>query len=339
MRFGITFQSLAAYNPTLREGDRLRPGDLIVIPDRQPRRSDTIVRGEAEYGPYELERDVSALVRKYAFLYAETIGRSVLGKPLTALRIGEGPFRWHFNGACHGNEWMTALLLMRFVEQYASAYASRNAIGGKNAEELYRRVSLSVVPMVNPDGVELVTDGLEDSHPLYDLIVAANRGSFRFHGWKANARGVDLNDQFPAGWDEERERRSVPGPAPRDYVGTTPLCEPEARALADWTAFSDFHAVLALHSQGEEIYWNYRDEEPRESEQWAHRLAIAAGYRAVKLTGSDAGYKDWFIHMFRRPGFTVEVGWGHNPLSLDSFSAVYDDVVKLLAEALDLAPR
>ena len=91
-------------------------------------------------------------------------------------------------------------------------------------------------------------------------------------------------------WDEEAARRGITSPGPRDYAGTAPLTEPEAQALAQWTQQHTFDAVVSLHSQGQEIYWNYRDLEPRESGPLSRRLAKASGYKAVKLGGSDAGY-------------------------------------------------
>ena len=290
------------------------------------------------YGPSQLTEDIRKLARSHPFVSVSAIGKSVLGKPIHAIRIGEGSFRWHFNGSCHANEWITSLLLMKFASEYAKACRKRSQIGGKQARELFNRATLWIVPMLNPDGVELVQQGVSPKHPYYKELMDWNRGSGLFHRWKANIRGVDLNDQFPARWEEERDRRGVERPGPRDYGGIGPLTEPEAAALAEWTERMDLHAVLSLHTQGEEIYWNYRDHEPHQSEEWAKRLAIASGYRSVWLEGSDAGYKDWFIEKFRRPGFTVEAGWGHNPLPLEGFEEMYDDVKKLLSEALDLAP-
>ncbi|MFD1907968.1 hypothetical protein ACFSQ7_34385 [Paenibacillus rhizoplanae] len=95
-----------------------------------------------------------------------------------------------------------------------------------------------------------------------------------------------------------------------------------SRRLWHWRRWpSGFRAtpLCPLHSQGAEIYWNYRGYEPPESKQWAAKLAAASGYRAVELTGSDAGYKDWFIQRFRKPGFTVELGAGKNPLPAADF--------------------
>lgn len=268
----------------------------------------------------QLSMDLRRLAADYPFVEVGTIGCSVLGQPLYALRIGSGPFRWHFNGSCHANEWITTPLLVKFAYDYAFAACSRGTVGGIDAHNLLRRNTLWIVPMLNPDGVEWVLQGLAPSD------------------WKANARGVDLNDQFPAYWEEERQRRQVQLPGPRDYGGPAPLSEPEARALADWTVQMDFHAVLALHTQGEEVYWNYRDYEPPCSQEWAGRLADAAGYRAVALTGSDAGYKDWFLQAFRRPGFTVEAGSGANPLPAGDFPAISQRLNRLFAQALDLSP-
>ncbi|MFC5405261.1 M14 family metallopeptidase [Cohnella soli] len=295
-------------------------------------------RNDVEIATDNFEAELKRLERCYAFVTTGTIGHSATGKPIPFARIGAGPFRWHFNGACHGNEWITTPLLTRFVAEYAEAIADNRPFWGKSSEDLFARNSLYVVPMLNPDGVELARHGLSPDQPFAEKLLQWNRGSNRFHRWKANARGVDLNDQFPAYWEDEVARRGVTAPCARDYGGLGPLSEPEAAALAAFTERNDFHAVIALHTQGEEIYWNYRGEEPPESKIWAERMAQAAGYRAVYLEGSDAGYKDWFIHRFGRPGFTVEAGWGHNPLPTNAFEEMYDDIARLLAEALDCSP-
>jgi len=293
---------------------------------------------EGRFSPAELANSVIRLAAKFSFVRTEIIGKSVMGKPIYALMMGEGPFRWHFNGGCHANEWITAPLLLRFLADYAAACAAGGTVGGRMAAPLYRKTTLWVVPLVNPDGAELVQSGLPPGHPFYRKLLRLNGGSADFSRWKANVRGVDLNDQFPAHWEEERARRQTGGPGPRDYGGPAPLCEPEARALADFTMRLRFDAVLALHTQGEEIYWNYRGLEPPCAKRWAEEMADASGYAPVYLEGSDAGYKDWFIQTFGKPGFTVEAGCGENPLPWGDFASIYERLSRLLAAALDLAP-
>lgn len=274
------------------------------------------------------------LAIEYPFIAAESIGRSVMGKPILALRCGCGIRQLHLNASFHANEWITSALLMRFMTELSEGYATGKLVGGVDVTRFCSETTIWAVPMVNPDGVELSQRGVSAVHPLYSQLMAWNGGLTDFSGWKANIRGVDLNDQFPAYWEEECKRRGVTGPAPRDYPGPYPLSEPEAQALARLTESIPFHAVIALHTQGQEIYWNYRDYEPTEAEELAIRLERASGYKAVKLSGSDAGYKDWFIYRYGRPGFTVEAGYGENPLPYSSVDSIYAELRPLLLEAL-----
>ncbi|CAM4060802.1 M14 family metallocarboxypeptidase [Paenibacillus alkaliterrae] len=288
------------------------------------------------YGYLDLIEGTRQLAGSYPFVSAYVIGKSVMGKPLIALRCGSGPRQIHMNASFHANEWITSALLMRFAADLSAAYCSGEPIGGQQVEQLCRETTLWVVPMVNPDGVELAQRGTSPSHPWNRQLLEWNGGSEDFSCWKANIRGVDLNDQFPAFWEEECRRRGISGPSPRDYPGIHPLSEPEALAMAQFTESIGFDAVVALHTQGREIYWNYRNYEPADAEQLARRLGQVSGYKPVKLTGSDAGYKDWFIQHFRRPGFTVEAGYGENPLPMSNFDQIYVELQPLLLEALRL---
>jgi len=286
------------------------------------------------YTYQDLVEGCRQLEGKYPFLSIHQIGQSVMGRQLLALRCGNGPRMIHINGAFHGNEWITSALLMRFMADLSAAYSNGGELSDRPVQQLNEEVTLWAVPMVNPDGVELSQRGADSSIPWCCQLVEWNGGSHDFSGWKANARGVDLNDQFPAFWDEERVRRGIGSPARSDYSGPYPLSEPEAAAIAGFTHRLNFDHVVALHTQGREIYWNYRDFEPEEAEAFAERLSKASGYTPVKLSGSDAGYKDWFIQHFRRPGFTVEAGFGVNPLPMSDFDSIYKELQPLLLESM-----
>lgn len=329
-RFQVSVQRLAEANPTL-DPRRLIPGQLMLIPFEY---STQWERKTAEYGYAQMVRDIGELQNSYSFIRVEQIGSSVMGKPIPAIVIGNGSVPVHANGSVHANEWITSALLMQFVEDYARAYDSGGAWNGWDALAAFERTTLWIVPMSNPDGVELVQEGISPEHPFYASIMEWNQGSHKFQRWKANIRGIDLNDQFPAYWEEEQTRRGVYAPAPLNYGGTRPLSEPEAIALAELSERIPFEMALSFHTQGQEIYWNYRDYEPDDAWRWAERFQKASGYRAVKLSGSDAGYKDWFIQRYRKPGFTIEVGNGISPLPLDDFDAMYREVAAIMKEAL-----
>jgi g-D-glutamyl-meso-diaminopimelate peptidase len=290
-----------------------------------------------KYGFDQLQADITRLEARYPGLKRETIGSSVMGRSLYALRIGSGARKIHINASFHANEWITTAVLMKFLEDCLSKSESRTTFYGYDTTELLRRATIWTVPMVNPDGVELSLNGITAAALSNQQdVLHWNGGSMDFSSWKANIRGVDLNDQYPAGWELERDRRTVHGPSSRDFGGETPLSEPEAIAMADFVRRHDFDAVIAIHTQGEEIYWNYRDFEPAHAEQVAERLEAVSGYRAVKLTDSDAGFKDWFIQEFRRPGFTIELGFGVNPLPIGHFPSIYDKTAPLLLEGLSI---
>ncbi|WP_409345600.1 M14 family zinc carboxypeptidase [Paenibacillus sp. MBLB4367] len=331
-RFNIALSDLLAANPGT-DPQRLEIGRTIAIPESK---GTSIVDTSVMYGYVELMDDIAALRRVYPFIGYEEIGQSVMGKKIPALRIGSGPKQVHYNGAVHASEWITAMLLMKFAEEYAAAYSGGASLRGRNVRKLYAETTVWLVPMLNPDGVELAQEGITPQHPYYRELLDMNCGSYDFSRWKANIRGVDLNDQFPAHWDRELERRGTAGPGPRDFPGQLPLSEPEAKALADFTRSKPFRLVVSFHTQGQELYWNYRDMEPPESEAIARRFGQASGYRPVKLTGSDAGYKDWFIQEFRRPGFTVEAGIGVNPLPIEQFQAIYNENVGIMLEGLSV---
>ena len=140
------------------------------------------------------------------------------------------------------------------------------------------------------------------------------------------------------GWLQAREIKFSQGytrPGPRDYVGRAPLDQRESRALAGYTEYIDPALVLAYHSQGMEIYWQFDDIQVPGAEELGQRLAAVSGYTLTRPeeNSSYAGYKDWFIKTFRRPGYTVEVGSGVNPLPLEQFDEIYRDNLGILVTA------
>jgi len=191
---------------------------------------------------------------------------------------------------------------------------------------------------VNRDGVDLVTGAIEAGNIQYDLAqrLSQDYPAIPFpEGWKANLLGVDLNLQYPAGWLMAREIKFSQGytrPGPRDYVGRAPLNQLESQALAGYTEYIDPELVLAYHAQGKEIYWQFMNYEVPGAKELGQQMAEASGYTLAEVpyASAFAGYKDWFIQEFRKPGYTIEVGSGTNPLPLSQFPEIYRDNVPIL---------
>lgn len=272
---------------------------------------------------------VDRLAAEYPALRAEALVSTAYGRPIRALTIGTGARRVLYSAAHHANEWLTATVLLKFAEDYAQALRDGGTIGGVNAAELSDTATISLVPMVNPDGVALVTGAATQEEQEQARELARNYPNIPFPaGWKANLLGVDLNLQYPAGWLMAREIKFSQGytrPGPRDFVGRFPLSQIESQALYDYTERLDPAIVIAWHSQGEVIYWQYGGIEVPGARELAERFAQVSGYALedTPYASSFAGYKDWFIQYFRRPGFTIEVGTGTNPLPLSQFDTIY----------------
>jgi g-D-glutamyl-meso-diaminopimelate peptidase len=255
--------------------------------------------------------------------------------------MGSGERQVLFTAAHHANEWITALVLLKFAEDLAQAAAANSRIYGIEARTILKAATIHLVPLVDPDGVDLVTGAIRPGTLAYETArsLSLNYPQIPFpEGWKANLLGVDLNLQYPALWLRAREIKFSQGftrPGPRDYVGRVPLSQLESRALAELTEQIDPALVLAYHTQGKVIYWQFQDIFVAGAQALAQEFARLSGYalEEVPEESSYAGYKDWFIQSFRRPGFTVEVGSGINPLPLSQFDEIYRDNLGILTTA------
>ena len=286
-------------------------------------------------------RTIENLTARYRFCRSELLGRTAFGRPIRTLVIGNGPRKVLYSASHHANEWITTPVLLKFVEDFAQAIESGGQIGEASAAELRNAATIYTVPMVDPDGVALVTGEIAQGDPqyVYAQTIAADFPAIPFpNGWKANLLGVDLNLNYPAGWLQARENKFMQGftrPAPRDFVGRAPLDQFETRALAGYTEAVDPELVLAYHTQGKVIYWQFQDYEVPGARELGERFSQISGYslEETPFLSAFAGYKDWFIKYFRRPGYTIEVGEGENPLPISQFDEIYRDNLGILVTA------
>ena len=300
-----------------------------------------IVRTDVPMTSQLCDETIQQIVRTYPFCRTEILTTTAFDRPLRTLVIGRGPRKVLYTAAHHANEWITAPVILKFVEELAQAIQNGGQIFGVDGKELEERVTIYTVPMVNPDGVDLVTGVIRPGQAQYEMAatLSQNYPTIPFpDGWKANLMGVDLNLNYPAGWLQAREIKYSQGydrPGPRDFVGRAPLNQLETRALAGYTEFLDPDLVLAYHTQGEVIYWQFQDIEVPGARELGERLAQVSGYTLdeTPYESAFAGYKDWFIKYFRRPGYTVEVGSGINPLPLSEFDRIYRDNLGILVTA------
>ena len=226
---------------------------------------------------------------------------------------------------------------MKFIENFCRSYIDDGILAGQSTGDIFEKSSIHIVPMVNPDGVDLVTGAWSPDSQEYKNAEDLSTGSgLPFpEGWKANIRGVDLNLNYPAEWEEAKRIKFSQGftkPGPRDYVGAAPFSEPESRAMGEYTRNNGFFLTLAYHTQGEIIFWKFLNYNIPGSYDIALRFSEVSGYspEITPINSGYAGYKDWFIQDFGKPGFTIEAGRGTNPLPISQFPQIYKDNIGIL---------
>lgn len=240
------------------------------------------------------------------------VGESQKGRRIPYIFVGKkNGNRMIVQGAIHAREHLTALLLVDMAKYLVKN--SPKMLGG-----------IYFVPMVNPDGVELCQRGagIFDKQTKSNLL--AINGGADFSLWKANADGVDLNVNFDANWGEGEQNAFCR--APQNYVGKSPLCAAESRALVRFTQMLRPLVTLSYHLKGEEIYWQFHQTGHRRCRDRRYAAAIAAttGYK-VSDAFSAGGYKDWCVQTLKIPAFTVEVGSDRfsHPFPYSQYEDVY----------------
>lgn len=336
-RYSTTPEAIRTANPML---ETFSPGASIVVPF-----GFDVVPVNVDYSSELVTLITDGLKARYPFIIRASAGNSVMENNLWYLVIGTGDKEVFYNASHHANEWITTPVLLKFAEEYLKALLGGESIADRNARELFETKKLYIMPLVNPDGVDLVTGSIPVISQFY-INARAISGSYPNipfpDGWKANILGTDLNLNYPASWEKAKEIKAAQGftsPAPRDFVGSSPLSALESRIVYNFTIRNNFALTVSMHTQGEVIYWKYLDYLPPRSEEIADRLAQVSGYskETTPYASGFAGYKDWFISYYNRPGYTVEIGSGTNPLPISDFDSIYPPNLRLLAEALYLA--
>ncbi len=268
-----------------------------------------------------------------------SIGKSVWGKEIYCIKLGNGTKNVLFNAAHHGLEWITSPILVKFAEDVLT---SENRLMGFDIKKLLNTVTFHLIPMVNPDGVEIAQYGIDKTNPMYEQFCSWNSGDDFKAKWQANAIGVDLNHNYDACFALSKrinESSGITKPNYTRYTGSYAESEPETHALCNYVRNSRFALTLSFHSQGEVIYYDYNGHIPPNGYEIGKILCKESGYILDKTTGitSCGGFKDWFIKMYNKPAYTIEVGKGKNPLPFSQFEDIYAKVLPLMLCAGALA--
>ena len=280
-----------------------------------------------------LEKLLMEYKNQYEFLDVGTLGNSILGKNIPRITIGKGKKSVIYIGAHHGMEWITSALLMQFIHDFCEEYQKGTNIFDVSTRVLFETRKIHIVPMLNPDGIDYAIHGINENNIMYNRLIKMN-GKADFSHWQANARGVDLNHNYNAGFSEYKiiEHKENISCGETKYSGEYSESEPETRALCNFVRFERPELALTLHTQGEEIYYTSGEKSTNTSLTIAKTLSRLTNYKISFPSGTAkyGGFTDWFIEEFDKPSFTLECGLGENPLPFSDFDKIYSAIKRSL---------
>lgn len=295
-----------------------------------------VVSVTEKYSYEQMVQDIQTLQSRYGnHMQVNTFGTSLDGRALYEIILGnpDAPKHVLIHAGIHAREYMTPLLVMKQLE-YGLAFYDSGSYAGDSLSYLLSNVAVHFVPMVNPDGIAISQFGIgairsgelqQAIRQCYADDVAQGRTRAPFERyliyWKANARGVDLNQNFPADWEQVD---SCPNPSYATYRGVSALSEPESQALAALASSRIWNATISYHSMGNVIYWDYAGNQvQRWSGELATLVAANTGYRTAGSSG-HGGFKDWVqIKDNPIPSLTIETGSVSCPLPVSEFQDIW----------------
>lgn len=225
------------------------------------------------------------------------IGKSVMSNNIYAIEIeNDSSAPWAIiTGAIHAREHLSCNLICRLIEDYIGNNIKTN-------------INLAFVPLVNPDGANIAINGIDRLSKTRHRMLKKINGSNNFSLYKSNARGVDLNNNFPANWETQFSNKKEPSSS--GYYGKFPLSEPESKALAKFTKKLNPFLSISYHLKGEEIYFDFFQNKQNfeRDKKMAEVFAHSTGYK-IKSTQktSSGGYKDWCV-LNNISALTIELG-------------------------------
>ncbi|MCA1439904.1 zinc carboxypeptidase [Ensifer sp. IC4062] len=236
------------------------------------------------------------------------IGRSIEGRPILALRIGDrrgGVPKILFMGCHHAREWIAVEVPFLLAKELVERADEAPMAGWLTSGEVW------VAPMVNPDGHE------------------HSRAEERL--WRKNRRrnddgsfGVDPNRNYGYMWGILDVPTSSQVPSDETYVGPRAFSEPETQAVRDLVGCERFAGVITYHSYSQLILypWGYTDkpipdiqhreqmvgmaEEMQSLIQGVHgKVYVPQQSSALYPTAGDT--TDWTYGTYGIPSFTIEL--------------------------------
>ncbi|MBR3149747.1 MAG: peptidase M14 [Eubacterium sp.] len=299
-----------------------------------------------KYSYKALCADIKELRAEYTdILDYNSIGKTYDNREIYELVLGNQDAENHIiiQSTIHGREYTNSLLVMRQVEAICKNY--NNAYKGKKVSQLLDSVCMHIIPMANPDGVTISqygAKGIKDKKlrkSIKSMCKKYGGGKKSYYTrWKANARGVDINRNFPLKWKSNDSGVYKPGNS--FYKGKAAVSERETKALINHYKSVKPKTVIAFHSSGSIIYWDFLQTGELRNRNKSLFITIKKlnGYKDAKASQGKPKlgpyFGEWSGYKMGVPTLTIETGNGNRPLSKKEYKTTWKKNRLVLIETL-----
>jgi len=221
----------------------------------------------------------------------EVVGRSLDGRDIFLLKIGKGTRNIMLTGGVHGRESVNPMVMLCMAEYYCEEF-----------REYLEQVAIYMIPLLNPDGYCVALQGFDCIKKEKYRIAMQAKGIPHFL-WKYNARGIDINRNFPCKSWRKKTVKDVPG------------SEPETRVLMQLFQSVSSIGYIDYHSRGKQIYYyrnNMLPEYNKEQYHIASLLHTLTDYEMMperkEIEENDSGGNTvhYYSETFSMPAITIE---------------------------------
>lgn len=307
---------------------------IVLTTNNMKAQSEYVVNPSGPYSYEQMMKDASSLAKKYPELIkVDTIGHSVEGRKIISIEMGTGQHNILVCSTFHAREYIATTYTMNFIDKFAHMVAEHESVGGFTPARLMSKVKFCIIPMLNPDGVNLVQNGFDATQYADTLsnMRFTNNVNPKYRCWKANIHGVDLNRNFDYGWETDTVKRT---PASSGYKGSYPISEPETQCLVKYMELVQPEAVLAMHTQGRTFYFSTPDSI---SKSIAQRLKLSTHFSTERVGRPYGSFQDYVNHYYNVLYACVELcpHSGPFPYNDDNFQRIYNEAEMVLPIVAD----
>jgi g-D-glutamyl-meso-diaminopimelate peptidase len=261
----------------------------------------------------------------------EPIAISCQGRKIWLIKFGnlQSENKILITGSIHAREYMTSQLIMKMLEEYV---LNMDVVqdDGFSYRQYFQSVCFYILPMVNPDGVAISQYGVAGAtlDVTQEWLQELTNAGVNLTQIKSNARGVDINRNFPAGFGQGSLN---PAPTLERYCGISPISEIETRSLSNVVNANNFKCCVNYHSMGNLIFYGTSattEENAKRNKELALLAKSITGYKLKRCGEATGSFADYFYSTKNAPCITIEIGTA-NPVPIRQFSNIYKRNINL----------